>query len=133
MGTDSEIEGQETEGEDMAAPGAGGARPFGRFFHAASGAAILGIDWLLFSGNIASGGMGTLPAMALGFGLGGLSTGLIQRFVAGDSTLKSLGKGLAAGLVVGAPTPVAGTALGGVVLAVSGFSASRVRSKLGRR
>lgn len=133
MATDSDIESLKGEGGDMTAPVAGGGRPSGRLFHAGSGAAILGIDWLLFSGNIASGGMAVLPAMALGFVLGGLSTGLIQRFVAGDSVLKSLGKGLAAGLVVGAPTPVAGTALGGVILTMSGLSTSGLKSKLGRR
>lgn len=117
----------------MTAPGDGGSRPFRGLFHAGSGAAILGIDWLLFSGNIASGGMAVLPAMALGFVLGGLSVGLVQRFVAGDSWLKSLGKGLAAGLVVGAPTPIAGTALGGVILTISGLSTWGLKSKLGRR
>ena len=154
METDSDIEGTKAEARDKdagttalagttglvgAAPDSGPeppvaySRPFRRVLHAASGAAILAIDWLLFSGNIVSGGMATLPAMALGFVLGGLSTGLIQRFAAGDSTLKSLGKGLVAGLVVGAPTPVAGTVLGGVVLAVSGLSTSRVRSIFGLR
>ena len=85
------------------------------------------IDWLLFSGNIVSGGMATLPAMMLGFALGSVSTALIQRYVAGDSTFKSLAKALVAGLIVGAPTPVAGTALGGVILAVSGLTKSRSR------
>ena len=107
--------------------------PSRRLFHAASGAAILGIDWLLFSGNVVSGGMATFPTMVLGLVLGGVSTALIQRFVARDSTLKSLSKGLVAGLVVGAPTPVAGTVLGGVVLTLSGLSTSRMRSKLGLR
>lgn len=135
METDS---GSERPSEEMASnasagPPAEGHRPFRRFFHAASGAAILGLDWLLFSGNLLSGGMATFPTMLLGLGLGGLSTALIQRFVAGDSALKSLSKALVAGLVVGAPTPVAGTVLGGVVLAVSGLSTSRLGSKLGLR
>lgn len=100
-----------------------------RLFHAGSGAAILGIDWLLFSGNIAMGGMATLPTMAVGFALGGLSTGLIQHFVAGDSVAKSTLKALAAGLLVGIPTPVAGTALGGAILALSGLSKPSVNDK----
>ncbi len=133
MATDSDIESLKAASGDVAVPGAGGSRPSRRLFHAGSGAAILGIDWLLFSGNILSGGIGTLLAMALGFVLGGLSVGLIQRFVAGDSVLKSLGKGLVAGLVVGAPTPVAGTALGGVILTTSGLLTSGLKSKLGRR
>ena len=107
-------------------------RSFRGMYHAASGASILALDWLLFSGNILSGGMATLPAMALGFALGSVSTALIQRFVAGDSTPKSLAKGLAAGLIVGAPTPVAGTALGGVILTLSGLSKSRIKSRIGK-
>lgn len=103
-----------------------------RLYHAASGASILAIDWLLFSGNILSGGMATLPAMLLGFALGGVSTALIQRLVAGDSIFKSLAKALAAGLIVGAPTPVAGTALGGVILAVSGLSKSQLKTRIGK-
>ena len=76
--------------------------------------------------------MATLPTMVLGFVLGSVSTALIQRFVAGDSMFKSLAKALAAGLIVGAPTPVAGTALGGVILAVSGLSKSKLKSKIGK-
>ena len=98
-----------------------GGRP-SRLFHPASGAVILAIDWLLFSGNIVSGGLATLPTMLIGFALGGLATGLVQRFVAGDGTAKSLVKALAAGLLVGIPTPVAGTALGSAILAFSGLS-----------
>ena len=107
-------------------------RSFRRLYHAASGASILAMDWLLFSGNILSGGMATLPAMVLGFALGSVSTALIQRFVAGDPTFKSLAKALAAGLIVGVPTPVAGTALGGVILAVSGLSKSQLKSRIGK-
>ena len=94
----------------------------GKLFHAASGASILAIDWLLFSGNIAAGGLATFLSMALGFTLGGLSTGLIQHFVAGDSLPKSVTKALVAGVLVGLPTPVAGTTLGGAILALSGLS-----------
>lgn len=105
------------------------AHRFRRLYHMASGASILGIDWLLFSGNALSAGMATLPTMLLGFTLGGVSTALIQRFVAGDSTPKSLAKALLAGLIVGTPTPVAGSALGGVIMAVSGLSRFQLRSR----
>lgn len=119
---DSEPPAVSDKGGNLAAKGR-------RLFHAGSGAAILGIDWLLFSGNIATGGMATLPTMAVGFALGGLSTGLIQHFVAGDSVAKSAAKALAAGLLVGMPTPVAGTALGGAILALSGLSKPSVNDK----
>ncbi len=131
MDADSEIEAP--KGESRPVTSVENTRSFRRMYHAASGASILGIDWILFSGNILSGGMATFPTMVLGLVLGGLSTALIQRFVAKDSTLKSLSKAFVAGLVVGAPTPVAGTVLGGVVLAVSGLSTTRLGSKLGLR
>ena len=136
MNAGSEIEPPKAESQpaqildgEMAAQGT---RGFRRPYHAASGASILALDWLLFSGNILSGGMATLPTMVLGFAVGSVSTALIQRFVAGDSMLKSLAKALAAGLIVGVPTPVAGTALGGVILAVSGLSKSKLKSKIGK-
>jgi len=136
MNAGSEIEPPKEESKparvldgEMAAQGT---RGFRRPYHAASGASILALDWLLFSGNILSGGMASLPTMVLGFALGSVSTALIQRFVAGDSIFKSLAKALAAGLIVGAPTPVAGTALGGVILAVSGLSKSKLKSKIGK-
>ncbi len=130
MHADSEI--GPPKGESGPVPSVEDTRSFRRLYHAASGASILAIDWLLFSGNVLSGGMATFPTMVLGLVLGGVSTALIQRFVAGDGTLKSLSKALVAGLVVGAPTPVAGTALGGVILAVSGLSKSQLKSRIGK-
>ena len=63
--------------------------------------------------------------MLIGFAAGGLGTGLVQHFVAGDGVTKSLAKALGAGLLVGLPTPVAGTALGSAILALSGLSLSK--------
>ena len=93
-----------------------------RMFHPATGALVLGVDWLLFSGNVLSGGLALPAAMAMGFALGGVGTGLVQRFAAGDGVGRSVAKALAAGVIVGMPTPVAGTALGGTILALSGLS-----------
>ena len=128
MNRGSEIE--PPKGESKSVTSAEDPRSFRRLYHTASGASILAIDWLLFSGNVLSVGMTTFPTMVLGLVLGGLSTALIQRFVAKDSTLKSLSKALVAGLVVGAPTTVAGTAIGGVILAVSGLSKSQLKSRI---
>jgi hypothetical protein len=89
--------------------------------HPATGLAILGLDWLLFSGTVMSGG-GLLPAMvAGGFVLGAASTWLIQSRLAGDSKRGALWKALAAGAVVGAPMPIGGTVVGATILSASGL------------
>lgn len=92
------------------------------FLHPASGALILALDWVLFSGNVLALGLGTPALAALGFGLGTLGVGFIQRRYGHESTGKSLGKGLLGGLTIGVPFPIAGTAVGGFVLALSGLN-----------
>jgi len=90
--------------------------------HPASGAAILGLDWLLFGSNAATGWVATPIIIVGGFVLGGASTFLVQKFASKDSTSKSLMKALAAGVAVGVPAPIAGTALGGSILGWSGLA-----------
>lgn len=92
------------------------------FLHPASGGLILGLDWLLFSGNIATLGLSTFASVGMGFVLGGVGTGWIQYRYGGDPFGTSLAKGILGGLTVGAPLPVAGTAVGGAVLALSGLN-----------
>ena len=92
-----------------------------RFLHPASGGLILGLDWLLFSGNALTLGLSTLPLAVLGFVLGGVGTGIIQAQYSQDSGAKSLFKGLVGGFAVGIPMPIAGTAIGGAILALSGL------------
>lgn len=95
--------------------------PSPTFLHPASGIIILGLDWLLFSGNAITLGLSTLGLAGIGFALGGLGTGLAQRVFHGDGVVKALLKGLLAGITVGLPLPVAGTAIGGGILALSGI------------
>lgn len=95
--------------------------PSPSFLHPASGVLVLGLDWVLFSGNALTLGLSTLALASIGFALGGVGTGLIQRVYHGDGMAKALLKGLLAGITVGIPLPVAGTALGGGVLALSGL------------
>ena len=90
--------------------------------HPASGVLILGLDWLLFSGTAITLGLSTPAVAAVGFAVAGLGTGLIQRFYHEDGAGRSLLKGLAAGITVGLPLPVAGTAVGGGILALSGLN-----------
>lgn len=89
--------------------------------HPFSGALILGLDWVLFSGTLATGGAGLWASSAAGFVLGGLGTAIVQRRLARDSVRMSVFKGVVAGVVVGAPFPVAGTVVGGLILGISGL------------
>lgn len=90
--------------------------------HPASGALILGLDWLFFSGSVISLGLSTPTLTALGFLLGALGTGWLQRRYGGDGTGISSVKGLLGGIAVGLPLPIAGTVLGGAILTLSGLN-----------
>ena len=89
--------------------------------HPWSGGLILGLDWLLFSGNVLTMGASTVLMVLAGFLGAGIGVTLCQRYAANDGWLKSLVKGVVAGAVVGVPFPIFGTFVGGVVLAVSGL------------
>jgi len=92
-----------------------------RLLHPASGLAILALDWLLFSGNVASLGLSTVAVSVLGAVLGTVGTAFIQRRYGRDGPFISLLKGLAGGVVIGLPLPIAGTAAGGAILTLSGL------------
>jgi len=63
-----------------------------------------------------------MPALAvLGFVTGAVGTGLLQARYGRDSRTQVLLKGLLGGLAVGVPLPIAGTAVGGAILALSGL------------
>ncbi len=111
----------------VAQPSGGGERK--HLLHPMAGAAILGFDWLLFSGNVATGGMGTLPIALLGFVLGGVGTAVAQYKLGRDSLGASVLKGLAGGVLVGIPTPLAGTFAGAAILSVSGLGALKDRAR----
>ena len=78
-------------------------------------------------------GSDTPMLAALGFGLGTGGTALIQRSYSADSVLKSVLKGLLGGIAVGLPMPIAGTAVGGAVLTLSGLSRLMDRGTRGDR
>lgn len=92
------------------------------YLHPASGAIILALDWLLFSGTALSLGLSTPALSVLGFVLGSLSTTWIQRRYGHDMKGPSWMKGLLAGVAVGIPLPIAGTAVGAWVLSLSGLN-----------
>ncbi|MFP4229463.1 MAG: phosphoribosylaminoimidazole carboxylase [Salinivenus sp.] len=93
-----------------------------RFLHPSSGAFILGLDWVLFSGNVLSLGVSTPVLTLSGFVLGTLGTGILQSRYGGDGRWMSVGKGLLGGIAVGIPLPIVGTAVGGAILALSGLN-----------
>jgi hypothetical protein len=90
--------------------------------HPLSGGVILGLDWLLFSGNVLSGLAATPLVIFGGLLLGFVGTFSVQRFISKDSIVPSLIKAIGAGIVVGIPWPIAGTAVGGAILGWSGLS-----------
>ena len=87
-----------------------------------SGALILGLDWLLFSENALTLGLSTGLVAIVGFSVAGLGVGIIQRRSGADGLGVAIGKGLVAGIAVGLPLPIAGTAVGGGILALSGLN-----------
>lgn len=103
-------------------------RVAGSFLHPATGALILGLDWLLFSGTLATGGAALMLAVVLGLTLGGIGTCCIQRFWAKERWSRALMKGVLGGMVVGLPFPIGGTLVGGAVLASSGLDQIRDRA-----
>ena len=92
-----------------------------RLLHPVSGLIILGLDWLFFGSNLLSGGALTIVWSLVGLLAGGLSVMLVQKRIQGDSTKSSFWKGLIAGVAVGLPFPIVGTALGAFVLTLSGL------------
>ncbi len=90
-----------------------------------TGFLILALDWLLFSSNLMTAGLATPIVMAIGFLLGGGGTLILQKWIAQDPLWKAVIKALVAGIVVGAPWPLAGTLVGGWVLLAAGMRNSR--------
>ncbi len=88
---------------------------------------ILAWDWLLFSSNLVTAGLATPIVMAIGFFVGGGGALILQKWIAGDRLWKAVLKALVAGVVVGAPWPLAGTIVGGWVLIAGGIRTSQGR------
>ena len=98
-----------------------------RFMLPATGLLIMGLDWLLFSEEAASFGV-LIPFTSLvGFVVGGIGTYLLQTRHGLDSKPVAGLKGLLAGILVGIPFPLAGTMVGGAILASSGLASLRWR------
>lgn len=94
-------------------------------YHPASGLLILAVDWLLFSGGLLTLGVSTPVLLVAGGSLSALAVTALQRRYADEARGTALIKGALGGLAVGLPFPVAGTGLGGAVLALSGLNRLR--------
>jgi len=94
----------------------------GSVLHKLSGLLILLVDNLFFSATVFTAGLAVPVSCALAFGTSAVGVFLIQKFVARDKTGASLAKALLSGALAGIPTSIAGTVLGGLVLALAGFS-----------
>jgi hypothetical protein len=92
------------------------------WLHPASGALILGVDWLFFGAEVLSLETAVVLASLAAFATTTLGVFWIQRAKRRDSRTAAAAKALFAGVVAGIPTSIGGTVLGTYVLALAGLS-----------
>src|SRR4051812_47625240 len=97
------------------------------YFHPASGAVILGLDWLAFGTDVASGFMELAVSSLVVFAVTFWAVKTIQLRLHGDSLHQARMKALAGAVAAGVPFPIGGTIMGGAILALSGLSLLRRR------
>jgi hypothetical protein len=93
----------------------------------ATGLLMLGLDWLLFPKEAVSAGLAIPVTSLVGFLLGSFGTYHLQTRYALNTRPAALFKALLAGFFVGVPFPLAGTLVGGWVLATSGLAGLKRR------
>ncbi|MBI3288888.1 MAG: phosphoribosylaminoimidazole carboxylase [Elusimicrobia bacterium] len=91
------------------------------FFHPASGAAILGVDWLCFGFEWEFGPLSLAAVCAAAFVVTYAAVWRVQTRLGGDDARRAHAKALLGALAAGAPFPVTGTVVGGTILALSGL------------
>jgi hypothetical protein len=91
------------------------------FFHPMSGAVLLGVDWLCFGFEWELGPASMAVMCLAAFAGTYVAVERIQRERHGDAPGVARAKALAAALAAGVPFPVAGTVVGGLILALSGL------------
>jgi hypothetical protein len=74
--------------------------------HPLTAMGLFAVDWMLFGGEVATGGIGWLISLPVGMVLGFASI-LIQKHGYRDETMPALAKGLLVGLLTAIPTPLA--------------------------
>ena len=98
-----------------------------RFLLPATGLLMLGLDWLLFSKEVATLGLATPVTAVLGFFAGSIGAYHLQRRYGLNSRPVAALKALLAGFFVGIPFPLAGTIVGAWILATSGLQGVKSR------
>lgn len=91
------------------------------FFHPASGLAILAIDWLFFGLEWELGPASMALSCLASFALCYAVVSRVQTRWHGDEPKVARAKAVFGALAAGAPFPVGGTILGGLILALSGL------------
>ena len=99
------------------------------FFHPASGAAILAMDWMCFGLEWELGFLSMAAMSAVAFVATYAVVWRVQSKLRGDPPRLAHAKAFAGALAAGVPFPVTGTIVGGTILALSGL---RIPFKLSR-
>jgi hypothetical protein len=98
-----------------------------RFLLPATGLLIVGLDWLLFPKEAATLGLATPLTSIVGFLAGSLGAYHLQRQYGLNTRSAAVLKSILAGFLVGVPFPIAGTLVGGWILATSGLAGLKTR------
>lgn len=93
----------------------------GPFFQRASGAAILAVDWLCFGLEWQLGPLSMAAMSAAAFAVTYAVVWKVQTRLGGDEARLAHAKAFMGALAAGAPFPVGGTVVGGLILALSGL------------
>ena len=96
------------------------------FYHPASGLAILGIDWLFFGLEWQLGPVSLAAGCLAAFALTYAVVSRVQSRWGGDDPRRARIKAIMGALAAGAPFAVTGTAVGGLILALSGLERLRL-------
>lgn len=91
------------------------------FFQRASGAAILTVDWLCFGLEWQLGPLSMAAMSVAAFVATYAVVWKVQTRLGGDDARRAHAKALLGALAAGAPFPVTGTVVGGLILALSGL------------
>ncbi len=91
------------------------------FFHPASGAAILAVDWACFGLEWELGPLSMAVMSIAAFSITYALVWRVQSKMRGDAPRLAHAKAFAGALAAGVPFPVTGTIVGGTILALSGL------------
>ena len=92
------------------------------FYHPASGAAILALDWLFFGLEWELGPVSLALSCALAAAAAYVSVAYVQERWHGDAPRVARAKALLGAAAAGVPFAVGGTVVGGLILVLSGLN-----------